>query len=314
MKNKQLILMLSIFILLLTGCMQGEDYEAYIAAVDKTEAVKSGIARTEVLVESTFNQEALRAYPADQINVFEKYLFTMEERFNHSSDQSILEIFYYNNALGTDLYLYQVGKDQMYLKLPFINALYDVNAQVDLPTGNIGGFTKVVGEEWQRMLKSENIFMGEKTLIKNIDGEIKATKFTVKPTALQLDLFMKQLRLALIRHKTELVTLYQEMELGQDMTEEVFETVVNGLMDAITISGYEETAFVDVDGYVIEEKVVIDLTYASNAEVNIFFETQRITIMKTLWEIERKQPLDFSALDQLEILPIEKLTDWSVSP
>ena len=314
MKNKQLILMLCVFILVLTGCMQGEDYEAYIAAVDKTEEVKSGRSRTEVLVESTFNQEVLRAYPPDEIKVFEKYLFTMEERFNRTADQSIIEIFYYNNTLGTDLYLYQVGKGKMYLKLPFINALYDVNAQVDMPSGNIGGFTKVVGEEWQRMLKVENIFMGEKTLIKNKDGEIKATKFTVKPTALQLDLFMTQLRLALIGHKAELVTLYQEMELGEGMTEALFETVVNALIDSITITGYEETAYVDVDGYVVEEKVVIDLSYASNTEVENFFETQRITIVNTLWEIERKQQLDFSTLDQLDILPIEKLTDWSVSP
>lgn len=314
MKMKRYLLMLCSVILILTGCMQGEDYDAYMAAVDKTDAVNSGRARTEILVESTFNQAFVNEFASEDIKTFEHYLFTLEERFNRDANQSILEIFYYNNTLGTDLYLYQVGPEQVYLKLPFMNALYDVNTQMDVPMGDIGGFTKTIGTAWQRMLKAENIFMGEKTLIKNKDGEIKATKFTVKPTALQLDVFMTQLRAALMLHKTELVAMFEEMTESDEMTEETYETVVNTMMDSITITGYEETAYVDVDGYVIEEKVVVDLSFASNTEVKNIFETQRVTMSTTLWEIERKQTLDFSALDQLEILPIEKLTDWSVSP
>lgn len=311
MQKKRLMLLIGVLIFILTGCLHGEDFEAYRAAVAKTDAVNSGRARTEIQVESTFNQDALDASLPAELKTFENYLFTMEERFNHQANQSIIEIFYYNNALGTDLYLYQVGDGKMYLKVPFINALFDVNAQ---PQGNIGGFSKAVGEEWQRMLKAENIFRGEKTLIKNKDGDVKATKFTVKPSALQLDVFMTQLRLALIKHKTEFVALAKEMELGEGITEEVFVTIVNAMMDAITITGYEEVAYVDIDGYVIEEKVIIDLRYANTPEVNNLFETQRITFTHTLWEIERKQPLDFSAMNQLEILPLQNLTDWSVSP
>lgn len=311
------------FIGILTGCMGGEDYASYQDAVKKTEDIQSGVNKVEVAFEGTFNEGLLQKINQDEADALRQlglFKVTLQERYNRKEDQSIFDVFYFSNKLGMDFKVYMKGASEIYLKLPFMSDIYSVGESItdfSNEPNDISHFFKGVGLSWSSMLKAENIFIGEKTIITNEEGEVKATKFTVKPTAAQLDTFLRQLREDILNNKETLLAYMQDMPITngeQPFMESDFETIVNATFNAMTISRYEETAYVDLDGYIIDERVTIDIKYTSNASFNNLFETQTISIHTTRWDIEREQDLDFSILEDAEIKPIENLNEWSVTP
>lgn len=318
------VVITGIFIMaILTGCMGGEDYASYLDAVKKTEDIQSGVDKVEVVVQSTFNEALLQKVDKEDADAFRQLglvKVTLEDRFNHADNQSIYDVFYYSNALGMDFKVFMKGPSEVYLKLPFMSDIYTVGEAFkgfSEEPEDLSTFFKGVGLSWSSMLKAENIFIGEKTIITNDDGEVKATKFSVKPTSAQLDSFLRQLREEILANKETLFTYLKDMQYsdGEDfMTESDFETMVDAIFNSMTITRYEETAFVDLDGYIIDEMVTLELKYATSETFNNLFETQTISIHTTRWDIERKQELDFSILENAEIKPIENLNEWSVTP
>ena len=320
-KISMLMTVMAMIAMMATGCMGGEGYEDYLGAVDKTEAIQSGASQIEVVVESTFNEAILSELSADERKKLEQlktYEFKLENHFNHKVDQSIYDIFYYNNNLGMDLKLYQRAEGEMFLKLPFMSAFYQVDDsfQTQGEPFDLEAFATGVNESWTAMLKSENIFVGEKTIVKNEDGEVKATLFSVKPTSAQLDIFMRQLRTEILDNKTVLLDAFNKLQSqneGAALSDEDFDIIVNALFNSMVIQRYEETAYVDLDGYIIDEQIIIEIEYTSNDNLNNLFKHQTITIQTKKWDIEREQELDFSVLDSAEILPISELEEWSVN-
>lgn len=320
-KISMLMMVMMMIAFMTTGCMGGEGYEDYLDAVDKTDAIQSGASQVEVVVESTFNEEILSELSADERKTIEQlktYEFKLENHFNHKENQSIYDIFYYNNNLGMDLKLYQRAEGEMFLKLPFMSAFYEVDDsfQTEGEPFDLEAFTAGVSESWTAMLKSENIFVGEKTIVKNEDGEVKATLFSVKPTSAQLDIFMRQLRTEILDNKTVLLDAFnklQNQDEGTALSEEDFDIIVNSLFNSMVIERYEETAYVDLDGYIIDEQIIIEIEYTSNDNFTNIFKHQTITIQTKKWDIEREQELDFSVLESAEILPISELEEWSVN-
>jgi hypothetical protein len=317
------IMLVICFILILTGCMGGEDYASYLNAIKKTEDIQSGVDKVEVVVQSTFNEALLQKVDKEDADAFRQLglvKVTLEERFNHTDNQSIYDVFYYSNTLGMDFKVFMKGPSEIFLKLPFMSDVYAIGETFEGFSEEpeaLTTFFKGVGLSWSSMLKAENIFIGEKTIITNDDGEVKATKFSVKPTSAQLDSFLRQLREEILANKGTLFTYLKDMQYtdGEEvMTESDFETIVEAIFNSMAITRYEETAYVDLDGYIIDEMVTIELKYATSETFNNLFDTQTISIHTTRWDIERAQKLDFSILETAEIKPIENLNEWSVTP
>ncbi|HAS72643.1 MAG TPA: hypothetical protein DCS67_00690 [Clostridiales bacterium UBA8960] len=312
MIHKLLPLILAI-LLILTGCMSGEGYQDYMDALEKTENITKGTSKVDVQIKNRFNEDL------GPIDIPETISVIIESRFDYSKSQSISDIYYLGNSLGMDLKLYQKDKDALYLKVPFMSGLYAISeSQVNMMSepADVQAFMKNVGKEWNAMLMSENIFVGEKTIVRNEDGEVKATKFTVKPTSEQLETFTETLRKVILANQVQLLHYFKEWPIAQmdvDLTESEFEKIVNAVFSSMKITRYEEVAYMDLDGYIIDEQIEIGLEYISKNGFTNLFESQTIRIHTTHWNIEKNQTLDFSVLDQLEILPIEKLMEWSVT-
>lgn len=305
--------------LLLGGCMAGEGYQDYLNAVDKTEKMSKGISRTEVVVESTFNEAVLTTIGPEVVKGLSNVRVTVESRFDRTRDQGIYDVFYIGDALGMDLKIYKRGADELYLKVPFANGMYALEDKMQNgPIGSVDldAFMKSIGAKWNTMLLSENIFVGEKTIIKNDDGEIKTTKFTVKPTASQLETFTVALKEVILSNKSVLIEMLASFQMGSDVgeiSEESFDRMVHAVFNSMKITRYEEVAYMDLDGYLVDERIEIGIEYKSGNGFENLFKTQTIRIQTVHTQMERAQELDFDILDQVEILPIDKLMEWSVT-
>jgi hypothetical protein len=322
---KRLFLSLFATALLLSGCMADGGYNDYLDAVRKSEEISSGITKTTVSVQSTFSEALIAEIDKSDSAPFlglENVEVAFLTRFNHDDNAAIYEVFYDDGKLGMDMRLYQPDENQVIMKIPYLSEYYllDGTMMQETPEMNLNAFMAKVGVEWQRMLMADSIFKGEKTLIKNEDGDVKATKFSIKPTQNQLDDFLSKLRLVLIDNKEDLLKAFNEYNLmgtapqaDKALNAASFEQIVNNVFDSMTITGYEEVAYVDMDGYLIDEWIKIDLSYSNIEQLSNLFNKQTITIHTERWSIEQHQKLDFSPLEGVEILPIKELKEWSVN-
>ena len=317
-----LMVMVSLLGLMLSGCMNAADFETYMNAVAKTDGIQKGVSHMEISVESTLNLDLMNQLESDERQTFEKLKsiqVDLTNRFDLEKNQSILDVYFYYNQLGSDIKIYRPNATEMLLKLPYLDGVFDIGDRIDfdqMNTDQISDFTKEVASQWNAMLEVENIFVGEKTIIENEDGEVKSTMYTVKPTVAQLDTFLRSLRASVLSHQDELKGFLEEMNIaGSDLSQlddATYEELVNAIFDSVTITRYEETAYVDVDGYIIDEKMVIELRYESSEQVNHVFETQRIEIHHQNWDIEKAQNFDFEFLDQLERLEMDEETFMNI--
>lgn len=325
-KIKRVFHTLNFFILILgsifwlTGCVGGENYKEYIDAANKTDEISKGAQKIEVNITNTFNEEALKDMNISDQKMFsalEQVTLNISSRFDHAKGQSLSSVYYVYQGLGTDIKLYQKSLDEMYLKLPFDSKMYQINqdiAKVNQEQVDFKSLYLTIGRDWNNMLKSENIFRGEKSIITSEDGDVKATKFTVKPTSAQLIEFMGLLKSNVLSNDKMLMEYFGSFQEKGSIDSVTFEKFVDALFGSMTITHFEDVAYVNIDGYVIDEQIEIEIDYNNTSDFTNLLRHQKITIKSNHWDIEKKQDLDFSDLNQSEIVPIDQLTKGSVTP
>lgn len=314
---------LSLFLIvatLVTGCAGGESYKDYIHAADKTDEIKKGAQKIQIDVVNTFDLEILENATEAERKLFstlEQVELSITSYFDYELNQSLNSIYYLYQGLGTDIKIYQKSQDEIYLKLPFDGNYYEINENSSEVASEQVDFKSLflkVGSDWNNMLEAENIFIGEKSIITSEAGDIKTTKFTVKPTSTQLNDFMLLLKEHILSDSDMLIK-YLGKFMGEDTLDQSnYEAFVNALLDSMTITRFEEIAFVDIDGYVVDEQIEIEIEYNTSNQFTSVLKNQKIVIKSSHWDIEKNQDLDFSELNQDKIIPIEQLEKGSVTP
>ncbi len=324
-KRKKLIytglslLLMTFLMFSLTACLGKEDYKAYKEAVVKTDAIQKGQRSLSVTVDQTFSNEVKASADYNKFNGLEALKFDLSGQFDYEQDLAIYDLYLFYNQLGNDVKYYQLSDSEHYIKLPMFKTFLqldqslsqevisqDSSVQEDgLAEGNaIEAIMGELSKEWQQMIHAENVFVGEKTTIKNEDGDVKATRFTIKPTTEQLDTITNKIKESLIMHQDEMAMIINQYS-NEDLFDGVnFGSFVNDIMNQMTIKQFEEVVFVDVDGYIIEDSITIDIQYSKSDSVTPLFESQKIIIKSQNWAIEQNQKFDFPVIDGSNSQPI----------
>ena len=315
---RKIVYMIWILILsgIVTGCFAGEGFEDYMDAIHRTDQMQKGASRMEAEVVSIMNENLINKLSnneRNEISGLEHVKLTIEDHFDHEVSNRKMDVYLYQNDLGVDLKLYQLGPEELYLIIPFMKGTYKVDGatnQTFVTEENVEALFDLIGQNWNGMLSAENVFVGERTLIKSEDGEIKATKFTVKPTSTQLNAFTKQLKIVILDHYEVLSQFIKNLNTQNtdaELTEEVYREIVEALFSSMTIKRYEEVAFMNLDGYIVDELIEIEIDYADSSTFENIFSSQTIRIKSNKWDIERNQTFDFSSLNLNDVKPVESL-------
>lgn len=321
MKKIACVILMVILSGVITGCFAGEGFDDYISAIDKTDQMQKGASRMEIEVVSSINENLLDKLSIDQrkeIYGLEQVMLTIEDHFDHEISKRIMDIYFYQNDLGMDLKLYQLGPEEMVLKIPFMKGTYRVDESLNqtfVTEENVEALFEAIGQKWNGMLSAENVFVGERTLIKNEDGEIKATRFTVKPTSTQLKAFTKQLEVLILDNYEALNQFIKTINTQNTegaLTEEAYKEIVEAIFSSLTIKRYEEVAFMNLDGYIVDEFIEIEIEYTDSASFENIFTSQTIRIENKKWDIERSQSFDFSSVNLDDIKPLESLMNGGI--
>lgn len=311
LRRKIMIGMFLIVSVVFTGCQYGTDYKDYIEASDRTDQIKKGAISFTFSMENQMS-EIVNESDDDTLKQMgswlKKIVIKGMTHFDSNSQSSITELNYNLGGLGNDVTLYQPSKEEMYIKLPFDSRLFSLPEGQNSDQYDAFGKALIsIGSEWAQMMQKENIFIGEKTIIQNEAGDIKATKFTVRPTTEQLDTFKSKLKVVLLDNVQLLNEVIKEQFGTVDMTDEELSRMIRALFDTVDISKYEEVAYMDMDGYLVDQTIYIEIKYHSTSQMTNLFESQTIEIHTSYFDIEKAQIFDFSEIQKESAVPIDTL-------
>lgn len=294
-----------------TGCQYGTDYKDYIEASDRTDQIKKGAIAFTFSMENQMSEivnESDDETLKQMGSWLKKIVLNGMTHFDSDSQSSITELNYNLGGLGNDVTLYQPSKEEMYIKLPFDSRIFSLPEGQNAEQYDAFGKALIsIGSEWAQMMQKENIFIGEKTIIQNEAGDIKATKFTVRPTTEQLDTFKSKLKVVLLDNVQLLNEVIKEQFSSVDLTDEELSRMIRALFDTVDIGKYEEVAYMDMDGYLVDQTISIEIKYHSTSQMTNLFESQMIEIHTSYFDIEKAQSFDFSEIQKDSAVPIDTL-------
>lgn len=288
------IFIVLLVLILVVGCSD-QSYEEYQKAVEKTENLESGKYSIEIQYQTNFNEEELSVEEFKELSNFSNFKFSGVNIFNRLDDA----IRFYGNLessnLGLDIEYYQKGQKK-YLKIPILGKYidlndfnteelaqemsFDVNGNIDINI-NEEAFERIE-RLWAEAIQEENVFKGKKSLLETPDGDVKVTEYSIE--------FSNELLKDLLKETMIILEISDEVEL----------------MNQMTIDAFNYTAFVDIDGFIIEEDFVMDYSIEDVAEVDsVHFKFKIIN-----YDINKDQNIKIPEIKDTMILDLDQMSDF----
>ena len=286
----------------------------YKEAAIKTGEIKSGQHSGQWKLALDFNTAGMTQEEITKLNYYRNISGKYQTVFDKNEKQSISKEYLNLGGLGFDFNFYQNNGETM-VKLPIISKymkLDDLMGQMADMTGtsiNVGrdeaanilsdDTVKALSKEWIGILERDDVFKGKDIVITTPDGEVKTTVYTitlndgqVKTLAQNsIDILSKDEAL-----KNAVETITKEKKA---MTWEDFDRFLRKGEEWIgkyKAEKFQYTAYVDIDGYIVNQMVELQLKNDSAAKG----VPKDITFKMDLknWEINKGQKLEFPVLTE----------------
>ena len=314
MKNKRtmkLLVITLILMMLLSGCSTNALLD-YNNAVQKTEDITRGKTSLSIKVDNDFNTDGLTEEAINNLKNFEKIEMSLLSRFDNNQAKSINDVYLNLTGMGIDSMIYSM-EDYAYIKIPMVNEyieidLNDLEMAPAIDTTGTESLVRRVIKEWTELLETENVVKGEKSIMTTEDGEVKVTRFTVKPTEDQLRLFIKKIIAIARSEKDALEKFIQFANTDGGLDFDALVDVVEQDIEEMEKITFNSIAFIDIDGYIVNESIEIHFeNYDSKpGQVN----KRTVVISQENWDNEMEQNIaipDFAPEDLIDMNEAEGL-------
>jgi len=313
-------LMIAILALVLAAALIGcsfDNLEGYKKAVEKTDQIKKGRTEGEFSLVMDFNTTGMTEEQIKELNYFKNIKGSFNVAFDDELEKGIFRYYLSLGGLGFDLDLF-VNGEEIFMKLPVIGKYMRLNEmkknmadkQAEGESEVISGETQdAINEKWLGLLKREDIFKGKDTVLTTPDGEVKTTEYTIRLNDEQIkslaeysmDLLSKDKKLEenyekYIRKNVEFLKDTPLEKLLSDMKENI---------KKYTVESFGYTAYVDIDGYIVNETVGITLEVDNAEPASVTRLSYELDIKN--WDINKEQEFDFPALTDENTVDTENM-------
>lgn len=304
MRKSMIAILALLLIAALIGC-NFDSLEGYKNAVKKTDQIKKGRTEGEFSLVMDFNTEKMTEEQIKELN----YVRNMKGSFNVAYDDEMEKGIFRNylnmGGLGFDLDLF-VNGEEMFMKLPVIGKYMRLSEMkeymIGTPEEDLGFVDRktqdAINAKWLGLLKKEDIFKGKAIVLTTPDGEVKTTEYTIilndeqiKDLAMySMDMLYKDEKLKESYEKY----ISKNIESLKDTSPEELLSDMKESIKNYTVESFGYTAYVDIDGYIVNEMVEITLE-VDNAEPGAVTRVSYELNIKN-WDINKGQEFDFPAL------------------
>lgn len=284
MKKKILLLLALSLIFGLVGCSKST-IEEYSNAVKKTAELKKGETIIDATIKNEFDTTKLTEQGKMLLGLFEDISLSINTKKDLDQEKEVSEITIGIAGTSMDFNLYFFG-DKSYME--FINPILSDKKYIEFedediikidqdkaPSGLSEGTLEKIREKWLEMVNSENIFKGENILISTDAGEVKAREY-------RIDLNNEQIiELANYTIDTILENKDFERNLEGGSILELLQlkhnlNILKERLKTATDLGFNYKAYIDKDGYIVEEK--LGFIYASDKTYGLPIKKSEINI------------------------------------
>lgn len=298
------MIMIGLLTLLLTGCSTN-DMQAYFDAIELTDKEVTGRNEIELYAELEFNEEDLDADQLRNLSYFDVIHIRYQDKFDYSNENEKMEgNMYYNlGGLGLDMSIY-MHDGLLYMKMPVQDKYMDMTSELN--NTNEEGLSEKQGmymdmvepfmEEWQNILKTDDIVKGEKTYVLTEEGQIKATTYNITIDEAQLKTLTSKMTSSI---STEEFIENSFTNNGESLTQEEIAEVkeeFEAVFSQVKIESFVGTAFVDYDGRMVRQT----FDFVLNFGVVDSGQLERIegSFSMELTELGEEQEFDFPIISE----------------
>lgn len=313
MKRIVILIFAVIIVLGLVSC-NTNSLEEYKNAAKKTDEIKKGQALAEFSLNMNFNSEVLTEEEIKSLNYIENMKGTFNAIYDEEEEKGIYKNYMNFGGLGYDFDIYENG-DDVIIKLPIVGKYVNVNQIKNSTTIEHEDFEKeIISNEtkeeimktWIGLMNEEDVFKGKDIILTTPDGEVKTTEYTINLTNEQIKMLATKC-VEIISKDNSLKQTYEKyikMNL-EDQDYISFEEIINNIKDNIdiySVEGFNYTALVDIDGYIVSENINFELK-----AIDPDFVLEKIDYNLDIknWNINKSQDFDFPVVTEENLYNID---------
>lgn len=277
----------------------------YKKAAEKTDQIAKGQCSAEFDLNMDFNTDGLSQEDISELEYYKNMSGSFQSSYDHEKHLGIYRNYLNLGGLGFDFDLYK-NNSEMFVKLPVVGKYMKlddlleqaVQSQTPQPEMISEDTLEALGREWVGILNEEDVFKGKDIILTTPDGEVKTTVYTITLNDDQvksleekaLTIFARDENLK--RNFTELAEKKTDHEMTATFDE--FITEMKAGLKHETIEKFQYTAYVDIDGYIVNETVEVKIK-KDELKPGKPKAIQFSLNMKN-WNINKDQKFDFPVL------------------
>lgn len=318
--RKLYILILSLLLTLsFVGC-NTDSLSEYKKAVEKTEEVTKGQSSGEFNVLMEFNTDGMSSEEIRKINYFKETKGSFNISFDDETEKAIFKYYLNFGGLGFDFDMY-INGDEIFMKLPILGKYMNINEvqnstnseqNFDVEQELISGESiENITEKWLGLMKKDDVFKGKDIVITTPDGEVKTKEYNIKLNDEQiktlvvdvLDILSKDIKLKQFYEKS----IKNNAEVLDEKTyEEIFSSIKENI-NKFKVDSFNYTAFVDIDGYIINEIFEMNLNVVNPEKEGLVSADYKLELNN--WDLNKEQNFNFPIFNDDNTLNINDMED-----
>lgn len=291
----------------------------YKKAAERTDRIKMGQTGGEYSLTMDFDTEGMTEEEIKDLDYFRK----VEGSFSVVSDNEAGKGIYRNylnlGGIGFDFDMF-INGDEAFIKLPVIGKYMRLDSlQPTEAAAQKDGKPELLAQEtlegisgiWLGMLRKDDIFKGKNIVLTTPDGEVKTTEYTIKLNDEQIKTLAAG-SIGLLLKDNKLKESYERLaaeniEPLKDKTLEELLTDMSEKLDTYNIESFNYTAYVDIDGYIVNERLEFSIKLDNSGEDGITGMVYKLDIKN--WDINKEQKFDFPVLTEENTLDPERMDE-----
>jgi len=304
--KKVLVLMLTLILIFsLAGC-NTDSLKEYKMAAEKTEQVEKGQSSGEFTLTMDFNTEGMSLEEIKELNYYKDVEGSFNVTFDNNLEKGIYRNYLNLGGLGFDYDVYCNG-DEIFMKIPIMGKYMRLNpviTSLDLKENN-GKNEDIISEEtvktlsanWLSLMNKEDVFKGKNIVITTPDGEVKSTEYTIKLSDEQIKKLFNDSIDSVYKDenfKEFYKKIQKSIEPLEDKTLEGLYADVEECISNYKVENFSYIAYVDIDGYIVNEKIQLDLSVDSKDESSLVGLSYSLDINN--WDFNKEQSFEFPIL------------------
>lgn len=290
--------------------------EEYKQASEKTDQITRGKVSGEFATKIELNTENMTAEEIKELNYYKDMKGSFNVSYDDEAGKSIFRNYLNMGGLGFDFEVF-INGEEMFMKLPVVGKymkLDEVEANV-----NVEENEEIISEEtidfitqkWISLMNDDDVFKGKDIVLTTPDGEVKTTEYVIKLNDQQIKTLVKESTDILSRDE-KLKSFYRKYieKSSEESNVKSFESILAELktgIDNYNIESFIYTAYVDIDGYIVNETFEISAAVIDPEEKNLKAISYKLNLNN--FDINKEQNFDFPVLSNDNTLSVDEMDE-----